>query len=93
MNSRSITDYILKLEKENSELRKVRAVLGDIDSIEESRTKIEQLKKLLTEANEEKVDALNKLNDLEYKSSLYRHDLSCYIQELHSQSRSCQSYD
>ena len=71
MNSRSITDYILKLEKENSELRKVRAVLGDIDSIEESRTKIEQLKKLLTEANEEKVDALNKLNDLEYKSSLY----------------------
>ena len=66
MNSRSITDYILKLEKENSELRKVRAVLGDIDSIEESRTKIEQLKKLLTEANEEKVDALNKLNDLEY---------------------------
>ena len=71
MNSTSITDYILKLEKENSELRKVRAVLGDIDSIEESRTKIEQLKKLLTEANEEKVDALNKLNDLEYKSSLY----------------------
>ena len=71
MNSRSITDYILKLEKENSELRKVRAVLGDIDSIEESRTKIEQLKKLLIEANEEKVDALNKLNDLEYKSSLY----------------------
>lgn len=71
MNSRSITDYILKLEKENSELRKVRAVLGDIDSIEVCRTKIEQLKKLLTEANEEKVDALNKLNDLEYKSSLY----------------------
>ena len=71
MNSRSNTDYILKLEKENSELRKVRAVLGDIDSIEESRTKIEQLKKLLIEANEEKVDALNKLNDLEYKSSLY----------------------
>ena len=66
MNSRSITDYILKLEKENSELRKVRAVLGDIDSIEESRTKIEQLKKLLTKANEEKVDALNKLNDLKY---------------------------
>ena len=66
MNSRSITDYILKLEKENSELRKVRAVLGDIDSIEESRFKIEELKKLLTQANEEKVDALNKLNDLEY---------------------------
>jgi len=99
MNSRSITDYILKLEKENRELqslcdeqgetirtltfneidlkkqvrdfKKIRAVMGDIDSYEESRTKIEQLKKLLTEANEEKVDALNKLNDLEYKSSLY----------------------
>jgi len=66
MNSRSITDYILKLEKENSDLRKVRAVLGDIDSIEESRTKIEQLKKLLTEANEEKVDALDELNELKY---------------------------
>jgi DNA polymerase/3'-5' exonuclease PolX len=66
MNSRSITDYILKLEKENSELRKVRAVLGDIDSIEESRTKIEQLKKLLAEANEEKVDALDELNELKY---------------------------
>ena len=66
MNSRSITDYILKLEKENSELRKVRAVLGDIDSIEESRTKIEQLKKLLTEANEEKVDALDELHELKY---------------------------
>ena len=74
MNSRSITDYILKLEKENSELRKVRAVLGDIDSIEESRTKIEQLKKLLTESNEEKVDALDELNELKYMmrtSSLY----------------------
>ena len=74
MNSRSITDYILKLEKENSELRKVRAVLGDIDSIEESRTKIEQLKKLLTEANEEKVDALDELHELKYMmrtSSLY----------------------
>ena len=66
MNSRSITDYILKLEKENSELRKVRAVLGDIDSIEESRTKIEQLKKLFHEASEEKVKALTELNDLKY---------------------------
>ena len=52
MNSRSITDYILKLEKENSE----------------SRNKIEQLKKLLIEANEEKVNALNELNDLKYKN-------------------------
>ena len=42
------TDYIIKIEKLN----------------EESRLKIEQLKKLLTEANEEKVDALNQLNDI-----------------------------
>jgi len=66
MNSRSITDYILKLEKENSELRKVRAVLGDIDSIEVCRTKIEQLQKLFHEASEEKVKALTELNDLKY---------------------------
>ena len=94
MNSRSITDYILKLEKENRELqslcdeqgetirtvtfneidlkkqirdfKKIRAVMGDVDSYEESRHKIEQLKKLLTEANEEKVDALNELNELKY---------------------------
>ena len=52
MNSNSITDYILKLEKENSE----------------SRNKIEQLKKLFTEANEEKLNALNELNDLKYKN-------------------------
>ena len=31
-----------------------------------SRTKIEALKKLLTKANEEKVDALNELNELKY---------------------------
>ena len=94
MNSRSITDYILKLEKENRELqslcdeqgetirtvtfneidlkkqirdfKKIRAVMGDVDSYEESRHKIEQLKKLLTEANEEKVDALDELNELKY---------------------------
>ncbi len=52
MNSHSITDYILKLEKENSE----------------SRNKIEQLKKLFTEASEEKVNALNELNYLKYKN-------------------------
>ena len=52
MTSHSITDYILKLEKENSE----------------SRNKIEQLKKLFTEASEEKVNALNELNDLKYKN-------------------------
>jgi hypothetical protein len=94
MNSRSITDYILKLEKENRELqslcdeqgetirtvtfneidlkkqirdfKKIRAVMGDVDSYEESRHKIEQLKKLLTEANEEKVNVLNELNELKY---------------------------
>ncbi len=52
MKMSSITDYILKLEKLN----------------EESRTKIEQLKKMLTEANEEKVNALNELNDMKFKS-------------------------
>ena len=94
MNSRSITDYILKLEKENRELqslcdeqgetirtvtfneidlkkqirdfKKIRAVMGDVDSYEESRHKIEQLKKLLTEADEEKVNVLNELNELKY---------------------------
>ena len=55
MNSRSITDYILKLEKEN----------------EESRAKIEQLKKLYTRSEEEKVNALNELNDLKYKNTSY----------------------
>ena len=52
MNVTSITDYILKLEKLNIE----------------SRTKIEQLKKLLTKANEEKIAALNELNELKNKS-------------------------
>lgn len=51
MNSTSISEYILNLEKLN----------------EESRYKIEQLKKLLTEANEERVKALEELN----KKSLY----------------------
>ena len=45
MNSHSITDYILKLEKENSDL-----------------------KKFFKEANEEKINALNELNDLKYKN-------------------------
>ncbi len=101
MNSRSITDYILKLEKENHELqnicdeqgetirtvtfneiglkkeirdfKKIRAVLGDIDSYEESRYKIEQLKKLYQQSEKERVQALEEL--LSYrkkdKSSLY----------------------
>ena len=94
MNSRSITDYILKLEKENRELqslcdeqgetirtvtfneidlkkqirdfKKIRAVMGDVDSYEESRYKIERLKKLFHEASEEKVNALTELNELKY---------------------------
>ena len=53
MNSRSITDYILKLEKLN----------------EESRAKIEQLKKLFLKENSDKVDALNALNDFKYKTN------------------------
>ena len=51
MNSTSIAEYILKLEKLN----------------EESRSKIEQLKNLLDEANEERVRALEELN----KKSLF----------------------
>ncbi len=101
MNSRSITDYILKLEKENHELqnlcdeqgetlrtltfneiglkkeirdfKKIRAVMGDIDSYEQSRFKIEQLKKLHQQSEKERVQALKEL--LSYrkkdKSSLY----------------------
>tara|TARA_R110001583_G_scaffold191989_1_gene357955 strand:+ start:1170 stop:2141 length:972 start_codon:yes stop_codon:yes gene_type:complete len=52
MNSRSITDYILKLEKENSE----------------SRNKIEQLRKLYTETNEEKHNLANELKDIKDKN-------------------------
>ena len=87
MNSSSITDYILKLEKENRDqaetlrtltfneidlkkqirdFKKIRAVMGDVDSYEESRYKIERLKKLFHEASEEKVNALTELNELKY---------------------------
>jgi hypothetical protein len=82
MNSTSITDYILKLEKENRDQAETIRTLtfNEIDlkkqirdfkkkspdSYEVSRTKIEALKKLLAEANEEKVDALNELNELKY---------------------------
>jgi len=59
MNSTSITDYILKLEKENAE----------------SRTKIEHLKELFKRSEEERVATLKKLNskllDEAEKSSLY----------------------
>ena len=61
MNSRSITDYILKLEKDNS----------DLDLLfKESRTKIEKLKKLFHDMSDEKNDALNALNDLRYQNRI-----------------------
>ena len=77
MNSRSITDYILKLEKENEQLKKdlleseIQRVSTTLNEADESRTKIEQLKKLYTRAEEEKVNALNELNDLKYKNRSY----------------------
>ena len=59
MNSTSITDYILKLEKENAK----------------SRTKIEQLKELYKRSEEERVATLEKLDskllDEAEKSSLF----------------------
>ena len=84
MNSTSINDYILKLERENRELqilrdeeecetiraltlqnvdlkKQVRDLKKSSETHEESRTKIEQLKELLDEANKEKVAALNSL--------------------------------
>ncbi len=82
MNSTSITDYILKLERKNCDQAETIRTLtfNEIDlkkqirdfkkkspdSYEVSRTKIEALKKLLTKANEEKVDALDELNELKY---------------------------
>jgi DNA polymerase/3'-5' exonuclease PolX len=56
MNSTSITEYILKLEKENSE----------------SRTKIEQLKKLYRESEEERVATLEKLKTKILDESIQR---------------------
>ena len=58
MNAESIAEYVTKLETVN----------------EESREKIEQLKKLLTEANDERVAALEELNgfrDRKRYKSLY----------------------
>ena len=84
MNSTSITDYILKLERENrdqmetirtlsfneialkKEVRDFKKTHTGADSHEVSRFKIEQLKKLFHEASEEKVNALNELNELKY---------------------------
>tara|TARA_B100000497_G_scaffold65036_1_gene73517 strand:+ start:1616 stop:2710 length:1095 start_codon:yes stop_codon:yes gene_type:complete len=84
MNSTSITDYILKLERENrdqaetirtlsfneialkKEVRDFKKTHTGTDSHEVSRFKIEQLKKLFHEASEEKVNALNELNELKY---------------------------
>ena len=77
MNSRSITDYILKLEKENSDLKKERVTITLHEAAEfcdydfqESRTKIEHLKKLFHEASEEKVKALTELNELKYQNRI-----------------------
>ena len=82
MNSTSITDYILKLERENrDQVETIRTLsFNEIDlkkqirdfkkkspdSYEVSRTKIDALKKLFHEASEEKVSALNELNELKY---------------------------
>ena len=82
MNSTSITDYILKLERENREqVETIRTLsFNEIDlkkqirdfkkkspdSYEVSRTKIDALKKLFHKASEEKVSALNELNELKY---------------------------
>lgn len=86
MKSTSTASYILKIEKENAELkimnnsladdiktyRNIRAVMGDFDSYEESRTKIENLKKLLTASENERVQALEELNTYRIKSpSMY----------------------
>ena len=56
MNSTSITDYILKLEKLN----------------EESHTKIEQLKELYRKSEEERVATLEKLNSKLFDESIRR---------------------
>ena len=56
MKMSSITDYILKLEKLN----------------DESRTKIDQLKKMLTKESEDKVNALNELHDMKCKSLYHK---------------------
>ena len=82
MNSTSITDYILKLERENrDQVETIRTLsFNEIDlkkqirdfkkkspdSYEVSRTKIDALKKLFHKASEEKVSALNELNELKY---------------------------
>ena len=72
MNSTSIANYIAKLEKENAE----------------SRVKIEQLKKLYKEANDERVAALEKLNSSLYdktartKTFTLNEDIAKHLKEL-----------
>jgi DNA polymerase/3'-5' exonuclease PolX len=68
MNSTSVTSYILELEKLN----------------EESRTKIEQLKKLLNEANEEKVAALKSLYETTTRTKTFQvnKDIAEHLREL-----------
>lgn len=72
MNSTSIANYITKLEKENAE----------------SRLKIEQLKKLYKEANDERVATLEKLNSSLYdktartKTFTLNEDIAKHLKEL-----------
>ena len=72
MNSTSIANYIAKLEKENAE----------------SRLKIEQLKKMYKEANDERVAALEKLNSSLYdktartKTFTLNEDIAKHLKEL-----------
>ena len=78
MNANTIHNFIADLERENAKLREVNKSLVEElkdykkkypETYKESRAKIEHLKKLLDEANEEKVDALNKLNDTLYQKT------------------------
>ena len=86
MNANTIHNFIADLERENAKLRevnkslveelkdykKIRSYMGDPDSYDESRNKIENLKKLLTRAEQERVRALEELNSYRNnKSSLY----------------------
>ena len=74
MNSRSITDYILKLEKLSGEqAERIRELtLNEIEIKKESRTKIEQLKELYQKSEEERVATLEKLNSKILDESIQR---------------------
>ena len=68
MNSTSIAEYVLKLEKENAE----------------SRTKIEQLKKLLDEVHQEKVATLKSLYETTARTKTFQvnKDIAEHLREL-----------